>query len=724
MNHWRLAEAWHYLEARQDENNVVREVLGRYYMSISARSTVEVDAITHQVLIWLKAILDHQRLMYQYPENDPLRQNLLHKDLTCKCVFFALELGSRVVEGGQQTLCRHENEKLAAHVLLAGLRVLHLSKPQFTSLDSRRCQVAIAHWLENVGGVTETENILEVSAHAVKLITPGTNDFVTATSTAPAPGVDFPSQRGSKVGVHGVINELLSSLIAGETRDFWRLYDYLWAFEAAMVKLCREDLPKDPNLLDVARKRNGWIDRLDGLSPAIGDHRHFLGTVKGTLSVWCSKCSCLEISHDKARLDDRQRLALMNGEDLMGINIRCPHPGHATEEEDEALAARPSHISITARTAKRITPFDSLHEHLRDNGFKPRRDPLPLLAENLVPADQQPDDTLPLTEFDGSFGQVEPCVEQVASTESTKVISSDEPVSTSAPMEKKRNNGSGLRDRPKTAIQLANRPVRDVAMSPSDRTVAVALGGSIELYDISGSESISLYPPRRVDLCGPTDRPESQILQFHPVEDNFAVLTLHAKFGGDVSLSIDAFDFQLNPELKRSGDESLKIANLNERYLTSIQYVRHLDIALVALLANSRYRILHGKREGATTLPSQKHFPHRLQDASVLPDNTKAVLLDGNGKLWSLDLSRRDKVHKPPEKLKDDQNQDIRVGPRHMPDPRSLAKIATPSHSCVHVFWIDRNQGTPHLETITAENVKVPRAVKLTSISHDSEHNG
>lgn len=115
-------------------------------------------------------------------------------------------------------------------------------------------------------------------------------------------------------------------------------------------------------------------------------------------------------------------------------------------------------------------------------------------------------------------------------------------------------------DRPGKAVLLAKSTVKDMAMSSSDKTVAVAFGGTIELYSISDQEPLTLKALREVNVSGPSKPPESQILRFSSADDTVVVLTLHADHACNISL--DAYDLEGRSEMKRSGDGSLKILNV------------------------------------------------------------------------------------------------------------------------------------------------------------------
>lgn len=150
MNHWRLAKAWHNLEAHWDTSNIVREITGRHQLSIVDRSANHIEAATFQVLIWLKAILDHQRSVFQCLEKALERRNLLHYELLFATVSLILEIGNKTIKHRERRPGRLKLERVVAQTLLAGLRLLHFQSYHLSSNSSSKFQVIIQDWLDRV----------------------------------------------------------------------------------------------------------------------------------------------------------------------------------------------------------------------------------------------------------------------------------------------------------------------------------------------------------------------------------------------------------------------------------------------------------------------------------------------------------------------------------------------------------------------------------------------
>ena len=188
---------WRELETYQDTSNVVREIIGRYQLSILNLPAHRAEAAALEVSVWLKAILDHQRTIFQYAEGASERLSLLHHYLLYATVSFMQDVGDKVLEHEGQSQYRVQLERVLAHALLSGLRALHFHKHYLPANSSHNLQVKIQAWHDKVSG--RTRDVLEVCQQAVKLITPGINDFAPTTQTLLSPGAEVPLIHGTRV---------------------------------------------------------------------------------------------------------------------------------------------------------------------------------------------------------------------------------------------------------------------------------------------------------------------------------------------------------------------------------------------------------------------------------------------------------------------------------------------------------------------------------------------
>ena len=73
--------------------------------------------------------------------------------------------------------------------------------------------------------------------------------------------------------------------------------------------------------------------------------------------------------------------ALDDGKDLKGLDIQCPHVDHVITNGGKDTADKGKCLAARVTMAKRIAPFDKLHEHFRDDRYNAPSLPEPLLAD-------------------------------------------------------------------------------------------------------------------------------------------------------------------------------------------------------------------------------------------------------------------------------------------------------------------------------------------------------
>ncbi len=318
MSHEDIAEVWSLLSGRQDVDNVLRELIGTHYLTVSLarRDHLKLREAFLSHIVTLRVIFDLQRTYLQSSIRSPESiSSLLSRELLFSAVLHLLD----VIVTGCITCSDLSTEepynRLTAHATLAGLRTLLLQKKSLTAreydlLNSRFEEIyERGHW--HGTGYTLTLRICRQAIQALASPVPNVEYAEPACCTASMP--DFFN------GLVSYLRSVAHSLLFNSTQflfqdyetslmdasrnigiislqslnwfgHFLTLYDLFWSTTAALIQLCqlRRQVPgtaTEPHYMDRAEALSNL--RLI-LSIRYRLQRHAFSPSGGKQSNWAS----------------------------------------------------------------------------------------------------------------------------------------------------------------------------------------------------------------------------------------------------------------------------------------------------------------------------------------------------------------------------------------------------------------------------------------------------